>query len=163
MPAKLIFKRRIGRAGIVRRIPQAVREITYPALIKAAVITRDHYRKNLRAKHRITGLTARTPSIRRSKRVMLVQVGLFESRSRKNIERRKTGPVTPVSKAKWLEFGTKKGMRQKARPTFIPIWRRVRRNVPRFVRSEWNRHADIVFAKLNRGVNVSALRANIRI
>lgn len=154
-------RRRIGREGIVRRVPQAVREATYEALITAGQQARKEYRTALKERKR-SGLTAKSVRMKRNKRRMIVRVGIFPKEHQINKDDR---GVSPAQKAKWLEFGTKRGGKeyQKPRPTLLPIYENVSKRVPQHIRDEWNKHADKAFARFQSSLRIEALRRKIKL
>lgn len=155
------MRRRIGREGIVRRVPQAVREATYDALITAGKEALKEYRAKLKG-HKRSGLTAKSARMRRSKRKMAVWVGIFPEQHQINKDDR---GVSPAQKAKWLEFGTKRAGRQyqKPRPLLLPIYEDVSARVPQSIRDLWNKHADKAFARFQSSLRIEALRRKVKL
>ena len=157
MARRRVIRRPIGRAGIVRRIPPAVRDGVYRALIELGQDTVKQYKSKLRAGgHRRTGKLIRSVSMRRSKRYLMVWAGIPRVTSERNVEVRGDKRIVTAQKAKWLEFGTKKG--QIARSILIPINRDLRRKVPPEIIMQYNTAIDRIFAKLGHSTRLFALR-----
>lgn len=162
MPRKRVRRRPIGRAGIVRRIPAAVRDSVYRSLIELGKLTVKEYKAKLKhGGHKNTGLLIRAVTMRRSKRYLKVWAGIPKVSSQRNLEDRKNGVVSPAQKAIWLEFGTKQG--QKRRDILIPINRRLRHQVPKEVLRQYNVAIDRIFAGLGHSTRLFALRNRLRL
>ena len=105
-PSWVVF-RRIGTAGLLRRIDQGTREAAYKEFIRVAKIAKNFYKAQVLARHTITGTLAGSIKTRRSKRYLRVNVGSYQTAG---TLAQKTGfkkPKHAFNVAKALEFGTK--------------------------------------------------------
>ena len=145
----------------MRRIPPAVRDGVYRALVELGQETVKQYKTKLKAGgHKRTGKLIRSVSMRRSKRYLKVWAGIPRVTSERNAEVRGDQRIVTAQKAKWLEFGTKYDNRkgQISRDILIPINRDLRRKVPQEIIMQYNTAIDRIFAKLGHSTRLFALR-----
>ena len=164
---KRVIRRPIGRAGIIRRIPIAVREAVYQSIIELGKESVVQYKKRIRAgNHKRKGLLLKAITMRRSRRYLQVWVGVLKTSSARNLEQRKDQVVSPAQKSIWLEFGTKKGKQgpgQRPRPILLPIHSIMRHKIPNEVRFQYNTAIDRIFARLGHSNRLFALRNRLRL
>lgn len=150
----------IGIEGVVRRIPKDLRDTIYDRfLIAGAILLRQYRTASIRPYHYRTGTLYRSIRMKRNKRKISVTVGVHADRSIKEPGRPK-GPRSS-EKARFLEFGTKQGVKEHL---YLITYRRfLRANLDKDMIARYNAVIDNILGGVRHTANVKVIKAGLKI
>ena len=152
--------RPIGIEGVVRRIPRELREEIYQRfLIAGSILLRKYKNETIKTYHYRTGTLYRSIKMKRNKRRLSVTIGVHRDHSIREPKRPK-GPRSS-SKARFIEFGTKRGMKEHL---YLITYRRfLLANLDKDMINRYNAVIDNILGGIQHTANVKAIKAGLKI